>query len=82
MKTSCISIQITSSSEKMKLELQKATNEFKTSKSDWIYSCSSGELTTKIKHLSTALHKKDKHSQKGLQATVQKEEEVIEVSKN
>ncbi|KAI8544233.1 hypothetical protein RHMOL_Rhmol08G0280000 [Rhododendron molle] len=67
-----------SSSEKMKLELQKVRDEFKMSESD----CGSArvqvaQLTTKIKHLSTALDKKDKHSRKGLQAMVQKRKKLL-----
>ncbi|CAN4101601.1 unnamed protein product [Withania somnifera] len=67
-----------SSAEKMKLELQKARDEFKMSESD----CGStrvqvAQLTTKIKHLSTALHKKDKHSRKGLQEMVQKRKKLL-----
>lgn len=67
-----------SSSEKMKLELQKVRDEFKMSESD----CGSArvqvaQLTTKIKHLATALHKKDKHSRKGLQAMVQKRKKLL-----
>ncbi|KAM7526029.1 hypothetical protein LguiA_015931 [Lonicera macranthoides] len=67
-----------SSSEKMKLELKKVRDEFKMSESD----CGSSRvqvalLTTKIKHLSTTLHKKDKHSRKGLQAMVQKRKKLL-----
>ncbi|XP_057459609.1 uncharacterized protein LOC130750182 [Actinidia eriantha] len=67
-----------SSSEKLKLELQKVRDEFKMSESD----CGSSrvqvaQLTTKIKHLSTALHKKDKHSRKGLQGMVQRRKKLL-----
>ncbi|KAH6755187.1 S15/NS1 [Perilla frutescens var. hirtella] len=67
-----------SSAEKMKLELAKVRDEFKMSESD----CGSArvqvaQLTTKIKHLSTALHKKDKHSRKGLQAMVQQRKKLL-----
>ncbi|XP_009605253.1 uncharacterized protein [Nicotiana tomentosiformis] len=67
-----------SSEEKMKLELQKVRDEFKMSESD----CGSSrvqvaQLTTKIKHLSSVLHKKDKHSRKGLQAMVQKRKKLL-----
>ncbi|KAI7986618.1 30S ribosomal protein S15 [Camellia lanceoleosa] len=67
-----------SSSEKLKLELQKVRDEFKMSESD----CGSArvqvaQLTTKIKHLSTALHKKDKHSRKGLQEMVQRRKKLL-----
>lgn len=67
-----------SSAEKMKLELAKVRDEFKMSESD----CGSArvqvaQLTTKIKHLSTALHKKDKHSRKGLQAMVQRRKKLL-----
>ncbi|XP_052182744.1 uncharacterized protein LOC127795237 isoform X2 [Diospyros lotus] len=67
-----------SSSEKLKLELQKVREEFKMSESD----CGSArvqvaQLTTKIKHLSTVLHKKDKHSIKGLQEMVQRRKKLL-----
>ncbi|KAJ4955799.1 hypothetical protein NE237_012582 [Protea cynaroides] len=67
-----------SSAEKMKLELKKVRDEFKMSESD----CGSArvqvaQLTTKIKHLSSALHKKDKHSRKGLQEMVQKRKKLL-----
>ncbi|KAL0342154.1 UNVERIFIED_CONTAM: 30S ribosomal protein S15 [Sesamum calycinum] len=67
-----------SSAEKLKLELQKVRDEFKMSDSD----CGSArvqvaQLTTKIKHLSTALHKKDKHSRRGLQAMVQRRKKLL-----
>ncbi|KAJ3695505.1 hypothetical protein LUZ60_000882 [Juncus effusus] len=67
-----------SSAEKLKLELQKVRNEFKMSESD----CGSARvqvatLTTKIKHLSGLLHKKDKHSRKGLQEMVQKRKKLL-----
>ncbi|XP_055819969.1 uncharacterized protein LOC129888928 [Solanum dulcamara] len=67
-----------SSGEKMKLELQKVRDEFKMSESD----CGSArvqvaQLTTKIKHLSTVLHKKDKHSRKGLQQMVQNRKKLL-----
>ncbi|XP_072953647.1 uncharacterized protein [Typha angustifolia] len=67
-----------SSAEKMKLELQRVRDEFKMSESD----CGSArvqvaQLTTKIKHLSTALHKKDKHSRKGLQEMVQRRKKLL-----
>ncbi|VFQ83543.1 unnamed protein product [Cuscuta campestris] len=66
-----------SSAEKMKLELKKVRDEFKMSESD----CGSArvqvaQLTTKIKHLSV-LHKKDKHSRKGLQAMVEKRKKML-----
>ncbi|KAI9089548.1 hypothetical protein K1719_029153 [Acacia pycnantha] len=35
------------------------------------------QLTTKIKHLSSVLHKKDKHSRKGLIAMVQKRKRLL-----
>ncbi|GJR49248.1 Rho GTPase-activating protein gacU [Tanacetum coccineum] len=35
------------------------------------------QLTTKIKHLASVLHKKDKHSRKGLQAMVQKRKKLL-----
>ncbi|KAG9137402.1 hypothetical protein Leryth_027284 [Lithospermum erythrorhizon] len=67
-----------SSAEKLKIELKKVRDEFKMSESD----CGSArvqvaQLTTKIKHLSTALHKKDKHSLKGLQAMVQQRKKLL-----
>ncbi|KAK8575859.1 hypothetical protein V6N13_032831 [Hibiscus sabdariffa] len=67
-----------SSGEKMKIELAKVRDEFKMSESD----CGSArvqvaQLTTKIKHLSSVLHKKDKHSRKGLQAMVQKRKKLL-----
>ncbi|PON86340.1 Ribosomal protein [Trema orientale] len=67
-----------SSAEKLKLELAKVRDEFKMSESD----CGSArvqvaQLTTKIKHLSTVLHKKDKHSRKGLTAMVQNRKKLL-----
>ncbi|GLU22004.1 hypothetical protein SLE2022_381070 [Rubroshorea leprosula] len=67
-----------SSAEKMKIELTKVRDEFKMSESD----CGSArvqvaQLTTKIKHLASVLHKKDKHSRKGLQAMVQKRKKLL-----
>ncbi|XP_071723272.1 uncharacterized protein [Rutidosis leptorrhynchoides] len=67
-----------SSAEKMKLRLQKDREEFKMSESD----CGSArvqvaQLTTKINHLATALHKKDKHSRKGLQEMVVKRKKLL-----
>ncbi|CAL1398807.1 unnamed protein product [Linum trigynum] len=67
-----------SSQEKMKLELAQVREEFKASESD----CGSArvqvaQLTTKIKHLSSVLHKKDKHSRKGLQEMVQKRKKLL-----
>ncbi|XP_073017948.1 uncharacterized protein [Primulina eburnea] len=67
-----------SASEKLKLELERVRAEFKTSESD----CGSAriqvaQLTTKIKHLSTVLHKKDKHSRKGIQAMVQRRKKLL-----
>ncbi|KAM7269272.1 hypothetical protein ACFE04_024769 [Oxalis oulophora] len=67
-----------SSAEKMKLELQKVRDGFKMSESD----CGSArvqvaQLTTKINHLATALHKKDKHSRKGLQEMVVKRKKLL-----
>ncbi|XP_061989941.1 uncharacterized protein LOC133708486 [Rosa rugosa] len=35
------------------------------------------QLTTKIKHLPSVLHKKDKHSLKGLQAMVQRRKRLL-----
>uniref|UniRef100_A0A0D9WMH0 Small ribosomal subunit protein uS15c n=1 Tax=Leersia perrieri TaxID=77586 RepID=A0A0D9WMH0_9ORYZ len=67
-----------SSAEKMKLELQRVRDEFKMSEND----CGSArvqvaQLTTKIKHLSVTLHKKDKHSRKGLQEMVQRRKKYL-----
>lgn len=67
-----------SASEKLKLELGKLRDEFKMSDSD----CGSArvqvaQLTTKIKHLATVLHKKDKHSRKGLLGMVQKRKTLL-----
>jgi len=67
-----------SSEEKMKLELQRVRDEFKMSEND----CGSArvqiaQLTLKIKHLSAVLHKKDKHSRKGLQEMVQKRKKYL-----
>ncbi|KAK3128514.1 hypothetical protein QOZ80_6BG0462900 [Eleusine coracana subsp. coracana] len=67
-----------SSAEKMKLELQRVRDEFKMSEND----CGSArvqvaQLTTKIKHLSATLHKKDKHSRKGLQEMVQRRKKYL-----
>ncbi|KAF5180152.1 30S ribosomal protein S15, partial [Thalictrum thalictroides] len=67
-----------SSAEKLKLELNTVRDEFKMSESD----CGSSRvqvalLTTKIKHLSSVLHKKDKHSRKGLQEMVQRRKKLL-----
>ncbi|XP_062220616.1 uncharacterized protein LOC133920018 [Phragmites australis] len=67
-----------SSEEKMKLELQRVRDEFKMSEND----CGSArvqiaQLTVKIKHLSSVLHKKDKHSRKGLQDMVQRRKKYL-----
>ncbi|XP_050233807.1 uncharacterized protein LOC126682246 [Mercurialis annua] len=67
-----------SSAEKLKIELSKVREEFKMSESD----CGSArvqvaQLTTKIKHLSSVLHKKDKHSRKGLQEMVQNRKKLL-----
>ncbi|XP_038893797.1 uncharacterized protein LOC120082614 [Benincasa hispida] len=67
-----------SSAEKMKIELAKVRDEFKMSESD----CGSAQvqvaqLTTKINHLTAVLHKKDKHSKKGLLAMVQRRKKLL-----
>lgn len=67
-----------SSAEKLKIELAKVRDEFKMSESD----CGSARvqiatLTTKIKHLSAVLHKKDVHSRKGLIAMVQRRKRLL-----
>lgn len=67
-----------SAAEKLKLELEKVRAEFKTSESDsGSARVQVAQLTTKIKHLSTVLHKKDKHSQKGLQSMVQRRKKLL-----
>ncbi|KAI3977961.1 hypothetical protein MKX01_032338 [Papaver californicum] len=63
---------------KMKLELKKVRDKYKISESD----CGSSrvqvaQLTTKIKHLSSVLHKKDKHSRKGLVTMVERRKKVL-----
>ncbi|XP_054780552.1 uncharacterized protein LOC129288156 [Prosopis cineraria] len=67
-----------SSAEKLKIELARVREEFKMSESD----CGSSrvqvaQLTIKIKHLSSVLHKKDKHSRKGLVAMVEKRKSLL-----
>ncbi|GAB2293652.1 hypothetical protein Dimus_027865 [Dionaea muscipula] len=67
-----------SSAEKLKIELKKVRDEFKMSESD----CGSTRvqialLTTEIKHLSAVLHKKDKHSRRGLLAKVQRRKTLL-----
>ncbi|XP_022948487.1 uncharacterized protein LOC111452150 [Cucurbita moschata] len=67
-----------SSAEKLKIELAKVREEFKMSESD----CGSArvqvaQLTTKINHLTAVLHKKDKHSKKGLLAMVQLRKKLL-----
>lgn len=67
-----------SSTEKMKLELQRVRDKSKMSEND----CGSAgvqvaQLTTKIKHLSASLHKKDKHSRRGLQEMVQRRKKYL-----
>ncbi|XP_068649347.1 uncharacterized protein [Aristolochia californica] len=67
-----------SSGEKLKLELKRVRDEFKMSESD----CGStrvqiAQLTTKIKHLSGVLRKKDKHSRKGLLGMVQRRKKLL-----
>lgn len=67
-----------SSEEKLKLELKKVRDEFKMHESD----CGStrvqiAQLTTEILHLSSVLHKKDKHSRRGLIAKVQQRKKLL-----
>ncbi|XP_021738457.1 uncharacterized protein LOC110704957 [Chenopodium quinoa] len=67
-----------SAEEKLKLELKKVRDEFKMHESD----CGStrvqiAQLTTEILHLSAVLHKKDKHSRRGLQAKVQQRKKLL-----
>ncbi|XXG70533.1 hypothetical protein AAC387_Pa06g3275 [Persea americana] len=66
------------SAEKLELEPEGVAVEFKMSESD----CGSSrvqvaQLTAKIKHLSSVLHKKDKHSRRGLQAMVQRRKKLL-----
>ncbi|KAF8094515.1 hypothetical protein N665_0360s0019 [Sinapis alba] len=67
-----------SSAEKLKVKLTQVREDFKMSESD----CGSArvqvaQLTSKIKHLSASLDKKDKHSRKGLLAMVQKRKKLL-----
>ncbi|XP_074286416.1 uncharacterized protein LOC141611716 [Silene latifolia] len=67
-----------SAAEKLKLELKKVRDEFKMSETD----CGSArvqiaQLTTEIHHLSSVLHKKDKHSLRGLHGKVQKRKKLL-----
>ncbi|KAL9244743.1 hypothetical protein vseg_018480 [Gypsophila vaccaria] len=67
-----------SAAEKLKIKLKKVRDEFKLSESD----CGStrvqiAQLTTEIHHLSSVLHKKDKHSRRGLQAKVQQRKKLL-----
>ncbi|KAL2938315.1 30S ribosomal protein S15, partial [Bienertia sinuspersici] len=67
-----------SSEEKLKLKLKAVRDEFKIHESD----CGStrvqiAQLTTEILHLSSVLHKKDKHSRRGLQAKVQQRKKLL-----
>lgn len=67
-----------SSEEKLKLELNKVREEFKMHESD----CGSArvqiaQLTTEIIHLSSVLHKKDKHSRRGLLAKVHQRKKLL-----
>lgn len=67
-----------SSAEKLKIELKKVREKFRMNEAD----CGSSrvqvaQLTTKINHLSQALHKKDKHSRKGLEAMVQRRKKLL-----
>lgn len=67
-----------SSEEKLKIELKKVREEFRMNEAD----CGSSrvqvaQLTTKINHLSQVLHKKDKHSRKGLEAMVQRRKKLL-----
>lgn len=67
-----------SSAEKLALELEKVRDEFKISESD----CGSArvqvaQLTTKIKHLDSVLHKKDKHSRRGLELMVERRKKLV-----
>lgn len=67
-----------SSAEKLKLELKKVREKFRMNEAD----CGSSRvqvarLTTKINHLSQLLHKKDKHSRKGLEAMVQRRKKLL-----
>ncbi|KAL9250946.1 Small ribosomal subunit protein uS15-like protein [Drosera capensis] len=67
-----------SSAEKLKIKLKNVRDEFKMSDSD----CGStrvqiAQLTTEINHLSSVLHKKDKHSRRGLIAKVQRRKTLL-----
>jgi len=67
-----------SSAEKLKIELKKVREKFRMNEAD----CGSSrvqvaQLTTKINHLSQLLHKKDKHSRKGLEAMVQRRKKLL-----
>lgn len=67
-----------SSAEKLKIELKKIREKFRMNEAD----CGSSrvqvaQLTTKINHLSQLLHKKDKHSRKGLEAMVQRRKKLL-----
>lgn len=67
-----------SSAEKLKIELKKVRDEFKMHESD----CGSARvqiaiLSTEISHLSSVLHKKDKHSRRGLLAKVQQRKKLL-----
>ncbi|KNA15488.1 hypothetical protein SOVF_097860 [Spinacia oleracea] len=67
-----------SAEEKLKIELKKMRDEFKMHESD----CGStrvqiAQLTTEILHLSSVLHKKDKHSRRGLLAKVQQRKKLL-----
>ncbi|GLJ31000.1 hypothetical protein SUGI_0619610 [Cryptomeria japonica] len=67
-----------SAEEKLKIELKKVKEDFKIHESD----CGSSrvqvaQLTTKIKYLAQVLHKKDKHSRKGLNEMIQRRKKLL-----
>lgn len=67
-----------SAEEKLKIELKKVKEDFKIHESD----CGSSrvqvaQLTTKIKYLARVLHKKDKHSRKGLNEMIQRRKKLL-----
>ncbi|CAO2828523.1 unnamed protein product [Amaranthus hypochondriacus] len=67
-----------SAKDKLKLELKKVRNEFKMHESDYGSSrVQIVQLTIEILHLSSVLHKKDKHSRRGLQAKVQQRKKLL-----
>eukprot|EP00252_Welwitschia_mirabilis_P009452 TRINITY_DN22033_c0_g1_i1.p1 TRINITY_DN22033_c0_g1~~TRINITY_DN22033_c0_g1_i1.p1 ORF type:complete len:428 (-),score=58.37 TRINITY_DN22033_c0_g1_i1:362-1645(-) len=67
-----------SAEEKLKLELKKVREEFRMHEGD----CGStrlqiAQLTTKIRYLTQVLHKKDKHSRRGLELMAQRRRKLL-----